>query len=81
MGSAPAEFAAHIEREIPRMAAVLEGAGLRGPVAGGRKSGGNADRLPWRGTMGSGRRPPMPWPGSTGSRGASAGTDPLRPPA
>jgi tripartite-type tricarboxylate transporter receptor subunit TctC len=29
VGSAPAEFAAHIEREIPRMAAVLEGAGLR----------------------------------------------------
>lgn len=29
VGSAPAGFAAHIEREIPRMAAVLEGAGLR----------------------------------------------------
>jgi hypothetical protein len=52
-----------------------------GPVAAGRSRGrgGSADRLPWRGTMGSGRRPPMPWPGSTGARGASAGTDPLRP--
>jgi tripartite-type tricarboxylate transporter receptor subunit TctC len=29
VGNTPAEFAAHIAREIPRMAAVLEGAGLR----------------------------------------------------